>query len=351
MRDSFADNARFISPMFEVTGLYNRHATTEDALQTTAEIPDKSLVFIEGVADAYEGEHMLEQLNRVRTYYGAQSPKYREVKERLVEACEELLEKDEAGEFEHHQLMLGMNLMKKECVVHIADFPGYSPSADKRDVDVMQYADKYVGAPMISALERGDLREPSGAASAFKKLSYACIAALHYQDMREYAGTLRIASAMNAIGEGVFGSDPRFSRSNDGKVLTSIVYGTSHAHSLSSKLNTYLGMNVEQRILTPIAEHQYQDEKLDGEIIHRRVNFELARAMYWLNDEMTEGHPAPDMDVLFRRIDELIPRSSEGKDTSLRIVKVLQGASRGTDRWLRDMDSLLYDFDAKLAVE
>jgi hypothetical protein len=278
--------------LLEVTGIYNRHATATNARESTAMIEPDSIVYIEGLNietdyDSSNGSYISDILYdlAIDKRTNGKDKTYEETKLAIISRLRDQLTEvqnrglvarlrsyvSEPFEFHEHELTLAIELLKKDCEIIPADYRHPSNSTDPEYWNtVSQRVDDILNASEFKLFRK--VSSSSDTSEYLQQLRNIVVQEqiLHY--LREHSAAARITIDAQHIKEDSarFDNAPKTSA---GRVRSYLVYGTSHARSLTKVLQKS-GIDTTPFEINQIEEHQYLDsiEVLEGEVV-RFPNF------------------------------------------------------------------------------
>lgn len=335
------DTAAFVAPFFEMQGLYNRHADAHDASSTASHIPDNSLVFIEGTSVKYDStQDMVGMTTRIRDHYGVTSSEYKDFKAVSVRAHKRMLDETDNEDFSHYAAQLAVDLAEKDCAVYRADLLA-SPNricANQEEEHFLRNGSVGIGGPIQELTLSGGLDKAEGTQRVLKKLIKACATSFVYQHSRESIATDLIALRTHSLIES--GLAFQLSGGNSGQVQTSVVYGSAHARSLTSKIKS-VGFEMDYQVLNDMEEHRYLEEEAG---FGRRYRYEILNAVRWLVGECMPERSLPASADIYR-VAAAMQEGEVANETDLlrRSARVIQGGVL-----FSEVDNLVSSIEAEI---
>lgn len=326
--DSYIEErTRFVTNATDLTMIFNRHATADDAVQTVAQIEPKSLVFVEGYYLEDPSANVMNQyLNYLAGHHiisGTHHPRYQALKAGILELLNEQLHDLSQGEvacdgFQEHSLTRLKLLIEKDCIIRTADYHRFDGDEDI-NADYASFSDDlaHVSIPAYHHLEE----QPSEAKSI--RTLYKSVKGQHMaHDLREsYALISYIHTAHHFLQRTT--SETDLALTPTGKVRTYLSYGTAHAHSLTNVFEAN-GLTSNSQILRNMGESRFLDKspKIFQQNIHRRVGSFVVESLYRLSG-ITESETTLE-DNLETVYENLAPLNDDQEATKKLLIQCYQ---------------------------
>lgn len=245
-------DAPLINGSFDITNIYNKHATVEHALQTAQHIEPDSIVFLEGSHFSYERlpksglEAATTALAAQRLQFGKNHPAYQRNKQYLLEDLDNMLAVLPPGDplFSEHIYGIRRKLVAKDCAVLVADADLSIIPDDQQDMSFLETHDRvYKHFGITDDILLG----PGSAKSRF--LDSVTVVRQFYamQQARESFSVFAVATWLRGLAESDWlAKDLAMTELHMHRAYT--VWGTSHAGSLTSQY-LQLGIDVRQKVV------------------------------------------------------------------------------------------------------
>ena len=228
--------------IMDLTIVYNRHVSVEDANEAMAHIEPDSCVFIEGYKIDTEDNILtdaISYLNRIRLTVG-KDVEYFETKEIILSSLEQEVDTPVTGplDFSKHRIARLQYLLRNDCVINIADYSPMANAQSEDDASRLSIHEQFVQD--IEAVDDPWLFNVEPSDSKYKVLRAAMRT---YQNetsahaVREISAHAKVVSDIIDI-HSLPGAET-LRKTPEGKLKTYLCYGGAHAKSLTAQFKKY----------------------------------------------------------------------------------------------------------------
>lgn len=243
----------------DLTLIYNRHGSPTHAEQSVAHIEPNSYVFIEGFD--FDGNREMDEpftlLSELHLRHGINHEAYRELKQNLLNniASEIYRPAEHSYDFAQHKLRELELLLKKDCLVHFADFrrPEHIDVPD----NLIDFYDQFAvhANDILQPVIPSSIAKDAGIGKAIVNAEQIMRNAYSAHFQREYTAAFTVLQH-GAIYAMTNSARRDVNLNEGGQVKAYMIYGTAHARSLTQQF-IEAGMEPRVVIVNPLTEASY----------------------------------------------------------------------------------------------
>lgn len=271
------DETRQLIQNTDLTLIFNKHGSANDAERSVALVEPRSVVFLEGIGREATSVSLIDSLNAVWVHYGPNSPEYKLVKQDALDniAIDANIPARDHSDFHVHKSRQISLLLEKNCYISYADYNAYSLQALSGEAGAAakaickNFEKNYNDTSFTPLLEHG-LKYGKNFAKAIHNIEMSIHAQNAMHHTREFMATIDYIEHIHRIDHSPHKHE--LAHTNTGKLKTYAIYGTAHNTSLSEAFKTR-GIQPEVHVIDLIHETDHIPANNDeyGQDFRRKV--------------------------------------------------------------------------------
>ena len=324
----------------DITGIYNRHATAEDAHASAEYIEPGSIVYIEGLNLNTPGQLNTHPLTIHKRLYG-QDNDYNVLKNYYLRQLNEQTQTpsmdNEPFCFPEHSTALYHDLIEKDCDIIVADF-ATRKSFPEEAINILQGNLATSHTNIVSAIQ-----PYTGVGRHVQTLAAMTHKKANMHNLREMFAVRAVVRDASILMDYRTTTEDT-PRTSDGKLRAYLVYGTAHTRSLTHKLRD-TGITTNAIEVSPISEPEYIDATIESFYNNRlRRIAQTAFTMIEINLMENPSHVRDVVALIYPQMERLNDSPDETIDFCIRCLKIWQYYLSDYDRAVAERQSLINQY-------
>jgi hypothetical protein len=343
-----------VAETLDLTAIFNKHDTVEDALETVEMVESGSIVYVEGMKleqiDESDILQLTEKLGRYQPVHGL-NHYYQKKKRQLLELIQGYLDDAESDNTVNVYLgTLYLKLLEKDCQIVAADYSHTIDSKNQSEIDAT--TEKIYRQHKIQ--EDGLLHNVQTGSNLEEHLSELESWMLDRHDAHDLRETLATDIIIHDVASIIADRDwyQSVPWTSAGKIKAYVCYGAGHTRSLLSKLETQ-GIDVTPKYIYTLNESRYLDdtrENFQNNYLRRLSHTAFDAIAGWLHGGDHDTYLEV-TDYMFDSLKTLNDNRDKAVDFCLRCLRIHQKQLTDYAESVKDYVKLVMEHGIEIEIE